>query len=543
MWKEQEGYLLYEPDQDTLVVSEHIEIHNMQKTAGILPVHSVEKDGMELFLWEHQGLVELSECIGDLNQKRFVQVLLSVLEVLQEVRAQDVRNLEKIVLDPKYIYMDPYTDQIYLIQLPIPEPMQSHIGWENRLKALFNNLLGKNAISGTDFAQSMQILLRGKIAAPENLGRNLQIIAQKRIYGFAYQKRTRQRRIQSYENPQIRETFEELWIITEKTESQKSQQNVLQSDIKSEIKPETKPEQIQENIDINTKKEELHIQNRAEESEAEILKQEDQEQQLQQQIQEQEVPPHTERFQQKLLSDQTVATATKKKEKKQGGIFFRKKKEKEENPVSEPPKIQEVQSQKPAQEKINTSINANTNSNSNTNTNTNTNTILQDQVQILQNARSRKQDTQVLRQNIWNSISGAPGSGGFASVAPVKLGGQSGGMGGTGNSQGLQKEQAGNELHFVSFDGTGRVDFLVNKSYFVIGKMASQVDGVINYTPTISRAHCAIQLEGSEVYLEDLGSSNHTFVNDRELTPYERVRITPKDNIRLAKERFAILYR
>lgn len=512
MWKEQEGYLLYEPDQDTLVVSEHIEIHNMQKTAGILPVHSVEKDGIELFLWEHQGLVELSECIGDLNQKRFVQVLLSVLEVLQEVRAQDVRNLEKIVLDPKYIYMDPYTDQIYLIQLPIPEPMQSHIGWESSLKTLFQDLLGKNSISGTDFAQSMQILLRGKIAAPENLGRNLQIIAQKRIYGFTYQKRARQRRIQPYENPQIREAFEELWSITEKTESQKLQKNSLQqetnrkADSESDRKPELRPEV-------------------REETKSEIKPEE---------IQEQEVSQHTERFHQKLLSDQTAATVEKKKEKKQSGIFFRKKKEKEEKPVSEPPKIQEVQPQKSVTE------NPNTNINSNTSTNSNPNTMQQDQVQILQNARSRKQDTQVLRQNIWNSISGAPGSGGFASVAPVKLGGQNGS---TGNSQGLQRETAGNELHFVSFDGTGRVDFLINKSYFVIGKMASQVDGVISYTPTISRAHCAIQLEGSEVYLEDLGSSNHTFVNDRELTPYERVRITPKDNIRLAKERFAILYR
>ena len=512
MWKEQEGYLLYEPDQDTLVVSEHIEIHNMQKTAGILPVHSVEKDGIELFLWEHQGLVELSECIGDLNQKRFVQVLLSVLEVLQEVRAQDVRNLEKIVLDPKYIYMDPYTDQIYLIQLPIPEPMQSHIGWESRLKTLFQDLLGKNTISGTDFAQSMQILLRGKIAAPENLGRNLQIIAQKRIYGFTYQKRARQRRIQPYENPQIREAFEEVWSITEKTESQKSQKNSLQqetngkADSESDRKPELRPEV-------------------REETKSEIKPE---------QIQEQEVSQHTERFHQKLLSDQTAATVEKKKEKKQSGIFFRKKKEKEEKPVSEPPKIQEVQPQKSVTE------NPNTNINSNTSTNSSPNTMQQDQVQILQNARSRKQDTQVLRQNIWNSISGAPGSGGFASVAPVKLGGQNGS---TGNSQGLQRETAGNELHFVSFDGTGRVDFLINKSYFVIGKMASQVDGVISYTPTISRAHCAIQLEGSEVYLEDLGSSNHTFVNDRELTPYERVRITPKDNIRLAKERFAILYR
>ena len=107
MWKEQEGYLLYEPEQDTLVVSEHIEIHNMQKTAGILSVHSVEKDGIELFLWEHQGLVELSECIGDLNQKRFVQVLLSVLVFLKEERAHDVRNLEKIVLDPKNKSMYP----------------------------------------------------------------------------------------------------------------------------------------------------------------------------------------------------------------------------------------------------------------------------------------------------------------------------------------------------------------------------------------------------------------------------------------------------
>ena len=201
------------------------------------------------------------------------------------------------------------------------------------------------------------------------------------------------------------------------------------------------------------------------------------------QIQEQEVSQHTERFHQKLFSDQTAATVEKKKEKKQSGIFFRKKKEKEEKPVSEPPKIQEVQPQKSVTENPNTNINSNTSANSNPNT------MQQDQVQILQNARSRKQDTQVLRQNIWNSISGAPGSGGFASVAPVKLGGQNGS---TGNSQGLQREKMGNELHFVSFDGTGRVDFLINKSYFVIGKMASQVDGVISYTPTISRAHCAI---------------------------------------------------
>ena len=91
----------------------------------------------------------------------------------------------------------------------------------------------------------------------------------------------------------------------------------------------------------------------------------------------------------------------------------------------------------------------------------------QDQVQILQNARSRKQDTQVLRQNIWNSISGHREAADLQAWQPVKLGGQNGS---TGKQSGTSERKMGNELHFASFDGTGRVDFLINKSYFVIGK-------------------------------------------------------------------------
>ena len=87
------------------------------------------------------------------------------------------------------------------------------------------------------------------------------------------------------------------------------------------------------------------------------------------------------------------------------------------------------------------------------------------------------------------------------------------------------------------------MDILIDKSYFVLGKWAAQVDGVIGYTPTISRTHCALHRNGEDVYIEDLGSANGTFVNDKRLEPYEGVKITPKDTIRLAREGFAIAYR
>ena len=152
-----------------------------------------------------------------------------------------------------------------------------------------------------------------------------------------------------------------------------------------------------------------------------------------------------------------------------------------------------------------------------------------------------KKDTQVLRKNMLNTGNIGKSSG-FSSVAPMQLN-QKKESGALHNSKKIKEENPDRQLHFVSFGGSNQIDITINKSYFVLGKWTACVDGVINYTSTISRTHCAIHKSGADIYIEDLGSANGTFVNDKKLTPYEGVKITPKDVIRLAQERFAITYR
>lgn len=152
-----------------------------------------------------------------------------------------------------------------------------------------------------------------------------------------------------------------------------------------------------------------------------------------------------------------------------------------------------------------------------------------------------KKDTQVLRKNMLNTGNIGASSGGFASVAPVQLNQKK--ETDSSDPRNMRQENIQKQLHFVSFGTSAGVDILIDKSYFVLGKWAAFVDGVISYTSTISRSHCAIRKDGDAVYIEDLGSANGTFVNDKKLEPYEGVKITPKDTIRLAREKFAIAYR
>lgn len=67
---------------------------------------------------------------------------------------------------------------------------------------------------------------------------------------------------------------------------------------------------------------------------------------------------------------------------------------------------------------------------------------------------------------------------------------------------------------------------------FVIGRHAPAVDGVVDH-PTVSRRHARITGGGSALHIEDLGSSNGTRVNGRQLTPRARQRIGPGDVVHL----------
>ena len=74
---------------------------------------------------------------------------------------------------------------------------------------------------------------------------------------------------------------------------------------------------------------------------------------------------------------------------------------------------------------------------------------------------------------------------------------------------------------------------------FTIGKLEGYADAVIN-VPAISRLHARIYAgDSSGTYqIEDLNSTNGTFVNEQQILPYTKVPLHEGDVIRLADEEF-----
>jgi S1-C subfamily serine protease len=79
-------------------------------------------------------------------------------------------------------------------------------------------------------------------------------------------------------------------------------------------------------------------------------------------------------------------------------------------------------------------------------------------------------------------------------------------------------------------------NIIINKTRFVIGKDAAHVDYCIKNNGAISRQHTVLTVNGNDVYIEDLGSTNGTFVNGNKLSKSVPVLLNEGDVIRLADE-------
>jgi len=67
----------------------------------------------------------------------------------------------------------------------------------------------------------------------------------------------------------------------------------------------------------------------------------------------------------------------------------------------------------------------------------------------------------------------------------------------------------------------------------VIGRQASGSEIFKNF-PTVSRKHARITYESGNWFIEDLNSTNGTYINGERIKPYERRKITEKDKINLS---------
>lgn len=83
--------------------------------------------------------------------------------------------------------------------------------------------------------------------------------------------------------------------------------------------------------------------------------------------------------------------------------------------------------------------------------------------------------------------------------------------------------------------------FDIVKDNFIIGKNASIVDGVVSFNKMISRVHCKIIKNSEQYYVEDMQSSNGTYINHIKLQPHQLYKIKEGDIIRLANMDFRVV--
>ena len=85
-------------------------------------------------------------------------------------------------------------------------------------------------------------------------------------------------------------------------------------------------------------------------------------------------------------------------------------------------------------------------------------------------------------------------------------------------------------IHYL-YSPEGKLLASLETSSLSIGKKKGEVDLVLDDL-SVSRLHARIVKEGSEIYLEDLNSTNGTFKNGLRLNPYERRKLETEDEIK-----------
>ncbi|MBP3901698.1 MAG: FHA domain-containing protein [Blautia sp.] len=80
--------------------------------------------------------------------------------------------------------------------------------------------------------------------------------------------------------------------------------------------------------------------------------------------------------------------------------------------------------------------------------------------------------------------------------------------------------------------------FTIDRAECYIGKKSRSVDLCIMGNPAISRVHCVIRRSEEGFSIEDMGSSNYTYVDGRRVKPGVREELPEKCRIQLADEEF-----
>lgn len=109
-----------------------------------------------------------------------------------------------------------------------------------------------------------------------------------------------------------------------------------------------------------------------------------------------------------------------------------------------------------------------------------------------------------------------------------------------GTDEVIQNKPSSGSLRITAMNAPTRVEIVVTKDEFVIGKKPELCDGVVDFNKMISRSHCKINKKGDQYVITDLQSANGTFVNKVKLQPNQPHPIYNGDVIRLANSDFQV---
>ena len=83
-------------------------------------------------------------------------------------------------------------------------------------------------------------------------------------------------------------------------------------------------------------------------------------------------------------------------------------------------------------------------------------------------------------------------------------------------------------------------DIFIEGESFLLGKNESQVDGVI-LADGVSRLHARIIRQEQRYFIEDLNSTNGTFLNDTELEYHQPQELSKNDRVRFGVEEYVFI--
>lgn len=103
-----------------------------------------------------------------------------------------------------------------------------------------------------------------------------------------------------------------------------------------------------------------------------------------------------------------------------------------------------------------------------------------------------------------------------------------------------RESRRGKKCSLIAINAPVNQTITVTKDEYFIGKHPDKVDGVISFNRMISRLHCKIIYHEGAYYIIDLNSSNHTYVNKKQLTPHSPCKLENGYEVRLADSDFRV---